>query len=151
MTQENLIYDDNVKIYQSCVQLLSEKNLLLFRSIDLDSNMYRDTVPPKDATSTVYWHNEYGSSILIVGMACSTLRDSLVTIHQQFGQLIRCENIRMAMMALSNWQNPDNQDMSVMWPMGWLMKSRDRLDITIKWNGKEKPCCLDVAFMMMRY
>jgi hypothetical protein len=134
--REKALYDDNVKIHLACLQLLAEKNLLRFESIDLGKDTYRGLVPEKDSRHFVYWRSSWPERRLIVGMVCPTVRESKVKIVENGRQLHVTDFVPMASIALPIWYDPTIYNL---WPGGWLIEQHGGLNIEIIWDGKEKP------------
>jgi len=141
--EEQALYYDTVKIHLMALQLLAEKNLLRFETLDLGQSVYRSQVPEKDSTSVIYTES-WDMSRLIVAMISPQVRESKVNIRQIGPEIQRASHVPMKSIAVSQWFSHVDA-----WPGGWLLRRHDRLEIKITWNGIEKPGDLVLVYLMM--
>lgn len=145
--QDQIAYNDNVKIHLMALQLLSEKNLLRFAIVDLGKRTYQSLIPERDSRLTFYWRNETGVSLLIVGVISPDIRNSKIKINQMGNHLNRADYVPMKSVAGSSF---DTGEISLgVWPHGWLLERHDGLEIEIVWDGKEKPGEMTLIYLMM--
>jgi len=140
---EQDVYGKTVIVYSMCIELLARKNFLRFERVDLGSYMYRSATPEKGLTGTVFpaWSDD---GKMILGMVCADVRDSLVRVVDT-SNLIRVNMVPMSSIAVAEWSG----NLRDLWPCGWILSPRSRLQIDIEWDGKEKPGILTLVTMLL--
>lgn len=145
--QDQIAYDDNVKIHLMALQLLAEKNLLRFVTVDIGKRTYHNLTPERDSRLNFYWRNKTNVSVLIVGAISPDIRNSKVKINQMGNQLNRADYVPMRSIAGLSF---DAGEVSLgVWPHGWLLERHDGLEIEIVWDGKEKPGEITFIYLTM--